>query len=258
MPLTSKDYKKLLKIIDLIYSIPNREAIISSFWKGLQKLIPFSSPAFLPMDYKTHNFQLKGIMLHCNRDKEIMNLLTTHLSRALHNIDLIETISLATGGGIIVIGSNRNPLYINDKARLALAGMPVSAILDNGDGTNPAFFHSKRWAYRIRTMPIDNGRIKTIILMEPLPAEENLRPKLINLGLSKREVEIVILAIQGFSYQEIAQRLFICTYTVKDHLKIIFKKVEVHSRSELTAKILQLRPETTYDLQLSLANTVTT
>jgi len=46
---------------------------------------------------------------------------------------------------------------------------------------------------------------------------------------------------QGFSNKEIAERLFICEQTVKDHLYDVFEKAEVHSRGELTAKVLGLR-----------------
>lgn len=58
--------------------------------------------------------------------------------------------------------------------------------------------------------------------------------------LSPRQEEIAALVIQGFSNREIAERLYICEQTVKDHLHDIFEKTRVRRRSELTAKILGL------------------
>ncbi|MBI3600680.1 MAG: helix-turn-helix transcriptional regulator [Nitrospinae bacterium] len=176
-----------------------------------------------------------------DKDIEIMNILIPHLSNALHSISLMETIALSKGVGMIYIGNDRNPTYMNDEARLALDGRPVSVIHDPGFGTAPVFFQSRRGVYRIRTV-MGKGRLNKIILLEPLLSEQSLHPKLINYGLSRREEGIAILTIQGLSNKEIAERLFICEQTVKDHLHDIFGKIKIHSRGEMTAKVLGLRP----------------
>lgn len=54
--------------------------------------------------------------------------------------------------------------------------------------------------------------------------------------LSPREAEIVALLHLGIPYKEIASRLYITSDTVKYHIRNIFKKFEVHSRTELIAK----------------------
>jgi DNA-binding NarL/FixJ family response regulator len=58
--------------------------------------------------------------------------------------------------------------------------------------------------------------------------------------LTKRQQEVVILVIRGLSNNEIAARLNICEQTVKDYLHDVFKKMQIYSRSELTAKVLGL------------------
>jgi DNA-binding CsgD family transcriptional regulator len=53
------------------------------------------------------------------------------------------------------------------------------------------------------------------------------------MGLTERENEILLLMAQGRTQGEIARDLFIGTNTVKTHIKHIYQKLNVHSRSEL-------------------------
>lgn len=53
--------------------------------------------------------------------------------------------------------------------------------------------------------------------------------------LTEREREVLDLLAQGLTNKEIAERLFITPNTVKRHLKAIFEKLEVHTRSAATA-----------------------
>ncbi len=54
--------------------------------------------------------------------------------------------------------------------------------------------------------------------------------------LTEREKEILQLLIQGNSYKEIAGTLFISVETLNSHIKNIYRKLNVHSRSELAAR----------------------
>lgn len=56
------------------------------------------------------------------------------------------------------------------------------------------------------------------------------------LNLTKREKEILEALVKGLSYKEIAGNIFISVETLNSHIKNIYRKLNVHSRSELTAK----------------------
>jgi two-component system, NarL family, response regulator DevR len=52
-------------------------------------------------------------------------------------------------------------------------------------------------------------------------------------GLTRREEEVLDLIAEGLSNKEIASRLFLQHQTVKNHVRAIFSKLEVHSRIEV-------------------------
>ena len=57
--------------------------------------------------------------------------------------------------------------------------------------------------------------------------------------LSKREQEILDLLVKGYRYKEIADALSISFETVRSHLKNIYDKMHVHSRTEAVVKYLR-------------------
>ncbi|UCC55006.1 MAG: response regulator transcription factor [Anaerolineaceae bacterium] len=54
--------------------------------------------------------------------------------------------------------------------------------------------------------------------------------------LSKRELEVIQLIASGATNAEIAQELYIAVGTVKNHVKNIYSKLDVHSRTQAIAR----------------------
>jgi DNA-binding NarL/FixJ family response regulator len=57
-------------------------------------------------------------------------------------------------------------------------------------------------------------------------------------GLTKREEEILSYLVKGYFYKEIAGLLFISTETVRTHIRNIYEKLQVRTRSEAIVKYL--------------------
>lgn len=55
-------------------------------------------------------------------------------------------------------------------------------------------------------------------------------------NLSEREKQVLQLLVNGFSYKMIANEIFIAIDTVRSHIKKIYEKLQVNSKSEAVAK----------------------
>lgn len=64
-----------------------------------------------------------------------------------------------------------------------------------------------------------------------------LKPKKSNYGLTSREKELLQLMTTGMTRQQIADKLFISFHTVTTHLKNIYSKLHVNSKSGAVSKV---------------------
>lgn len=59
-------------------------------------------------------------------------------------------------------------------------------------------------------------------------------------NLTKRELEVLTFISKGFTSQEVADLLSISSYTVKEYIKNIYRKLNISSRSEATLEAYRL------------------
>ena len=60
-----------------------------------------------------------------------------------------------------------------------------------------------------------------------------LQEYLLKKNLSKREVEVVMLVLQGLTNREVANNLCVAEKTVKFHLTNVYKKMKISRRSQI-------------------------
>lgn len=80
-----------------------------------------------------------------------------------------------------------------------------------------------------------DGRVSVIV--HPMKEPSIPRPIVDVHELTAREREVTGLVLRGCSTQEIASSLHLSPYTVQDHLKAVFAKLQVRSRRELVARM---------------------
>jgi PAS domain S-box-containing protein len=163
---------------------------------------------------------------------------------AINDEILFKSLAAMERTGVIIFrennGQKANLTYINEEARRALQRRSLQSLLSEINGHESAYFSSSSGCYCVKTI-LHRGSSAKIILMERLPDSVYIKDRLKKFELTTRQEEIAILASVGHSNSEIAAKLFISEYTVKDHLKEIFQRIGVCKRSELCPKILELR-----------------
>lgn len=97
----------------------------------------------------------------------------------------------------------------------------LEAIKDVHDGGSPMSSHIAR-------------KVITVFQQQNNPSSNNDES-----NLSAREREVLHSLADGNNYKEIADHLFISIDTVRHHIRNIYKKLHVHSRSEAVAKAIR-------------------
>ncbi|MBC5823903.1 MAG: response regulator transcription factor [Candidatus Eremiobacteraeota bacterium] len=80
-----------------------------------------------------------------------------------------------------------------------------------------------------------------MLVLERVERRDAVSSNLQRYALTPRECDVVVLVLYGYSNRRIAEELFLAEYTVEDHLKRVFAKLRVRTRTALAAKILGWR-----------------
>ena len=94
-------------------------------------------------------------------------------------------------------------------------------------------------AYVDKLLDAFPGSATQVSSMHHAASSPALQPFLVE-PLSARELEVLHLLAKGLSNDEIARKLFLSTGTVKVHLKHIYAKLEVNSRTQAVARLREL------------------
>jgi LuxR family maltose regulon positive regulatory protein len=97
--------------------------------------------------------------------------------------------------------------------------------LAQAKGITPGFVESLLAAFVTRNKP------------EPVP---DRIPQILPEALSERELQVLRLLAQGYGNKQIASILTVSSQTIHQHLKHIYDKLDVHSRTEAIVRARQL------------------
>jgi DNA-binding CsgD family transcriptional regulator len=156
------------------------------------------------------------------------------------------------GPGLLLLAPDLTPLHVTaaaegwlerhddsiDSARglpwcvITLAG---HALQTDGPARHRIRTRDGRWLTLHAERLGDSRQVSVII--EPTRPVEIAQLVADAYGLTRRECDVVQLLAGGYSRHEIAVSLHLSPHTVDDHVKRVFAKLDVHSRSELTYRL---------------------
>lgn len=212
-----------------------------------------------------------------NKEVRMLDLLRPHLIQAVKTIILSEELSIyraliekelgKSTTAIALVGADSRVLYRNDafdhlfslhsgeklhQDLIDLLQIEVSRYKP------PYSFEAKQVRLTFYTLPQGRFRLSVTILkgqgleddksmlIRLKPVTEpyvRLNKLLQENGVTDREIEVCALVKDGVSSKEASSRLLISVHTVKNHLKSIYKKLNVHNRAELVVLLNLNRQE---------------
>ena len=132
------------------------------------------------------------------------------------------------------------PLVIRAVARQARASGPDE---ERHDGARAGLARARvrtkagRWV-TVRASLLGEGRTAPVAILLEAARPSEMAPLLADAyGLTLQERRVTECVAQGLSTRQIAIRLRMSTYTVQDHLKLIFSKTGTGSRGALIARL---------------------
>ena len=187
-------------------------------------------------------------------DARLLAALSSVVARGLRRLVVRQqlTSTVLDGPGLLFVGPDRiaRPATLTGERWLAALGIPKGSLrhpwlLTLGELTTSGT--SSRRRVRVRA---EDGRWVTLhaermddpehlfaVIVEPSRPSDIAGLVALAYGLSAREQELVQALARGESTGAMADRLCISVHTVRHHLKSVFDKTGVGSRSELLARL---------------------
>ncbi|TQL75247.1 regulatory LuxR family protein [Stackebrandtia endophytica] len=213
-------------------------------------------------------FRERGRRAFDSADTDVLGRMSAPLARRLRGFSRIPATSEPlrhSEPGVLLFDAAANLISINDAAAEHLTQVPEGPTVPTAWGVDipiwilttvlrlrkPPFSQrhpgprirlrtrTGRWLVCHASSLRDAAGVVTggTVVIEPAQATEVAELIMAAYELSQRELDITALVAKGHATAQIAARLYISPHTVRDHLKVVFEKVQVSSRGELVARI---------------------
>jgi DNA-binding NarL/FixJ family response regulator len=176
-------------------------------------------------------------LANANRERPAIILLNLNLDN-INDLDLLpELQAAAPGARVVVLTGLHDPEAYYRAVRLGAMGIVLKEqVVESLTTAIKDVDAGRAWL---------DGAVMAQVLDRLARAGEQAAPSDSEAAkiatLTKRELEIIALVSRGLKNQQIADRLFISEGTVRNHLTIIFSKLELSDRCELIAYAYQHR-----------------
>ena len=179
-----------------------------------------------------------------DRDRDMLNLLRPHLANAYANSAARETVAAIAqalpGDNVVVLGPH---------SRIRYAGSRAVELMSCFGESPPFVLPEPLQRLATPVAPIPGGELRadregrrvvarlasaSVLLLREEHASIN-GERLLQLGLSRREAEVLTLVAAGHRNAAIGARLEITERTVKKHLEAVYEKLGVRSRTQAAA-----------------------
>lgn len=247
--------KKAFGLLEALYAAGDTASLVNTLFDEIGALAPHESAVYFPLDterggmpssaghiYKNIDGGDKIAVLYGTRYSALDPLkklcLPGFVNKALKNTDVAPINKLTDGEFYCDFLKPIGITYVCGVA-LSFNGRPVGGIgLHRPPGSSD--FSDTEKAVLTLLAPhmayvINNHEARKGKLGFAARFGESSAMKVFD--FSRREAEVAALAARGLKNSEIADMLFITEYTVKDHLRAIYKKTGVKSRSGLVVKL---------------------
>ncbi|HEX4437239.1 MAG TPA: helix-turn-helix transcriptional regulator [Solirubrobacteraceae bacterium] len=197
------------------------------------------------------------------RDADALAALTASIARGIQaslRFDAARRMTGAEAPGMVVLGPNDEVELITPPARELLSSLhprdsgytnetiatPLLALAsfirsapDGGQGAGKVVTvpGGEGWVTLHASLPGPPGDGRVAIVLEPATGARSATVRLEAFGATPREREVATLLARGLSRAEMAESLVLSPYTVEDHVKSLYEKLEVASRQELVARV---------------------
>lgn len=192
------------------------------------------------------------------RDRDLLDLIRPHLSQARRHVqarerkrDLVAALEQGLelmGGAIVMIDRSGRIEDASDFARQLLSAYvgrdgALQAGLDDwiaGDpGASTLAIAGRRGRLIVRRLERGDGAPGSALLLTEFRSGQPALKELRDLGLTRREAEVLLLVATGMANRAIASELGVAVGTVRKHLERIYARLGVHSRTEAATVALK-------------------